>query len=381
MSVSLAPERSNTTAAAKVCTPPDAAAAPAKTAAKTAVKTGAPIDQVTLSSGASDTKSNPFPSVSEESATVTVDKWKSGKNDSVEGILRNQGYSLKEIYTKDENGKTLIDHVASVNNLKNPNVIQPGQSLTVPTREGSESLSSMDLEAGETQSSKVRNEQAGIQTDSTMSKDESGTSKLDIKVNNDNNRNTELSSQTTSEGRIDTTTRTTDGGTESNTVSMNQNGTAVSQERITAEKDGTEVHVKDIDGNVNMSVSADANTVRIKNPGSGAGDIDMELDISEESSDGRLENLGRKINDFLFGPGEQPEGGSVEGASDVRVTKDAQGRTVVTATVNGEEKVIVSTPGDTDDSFLERVGATLDDGASRVKKGAKGLINRVRNLF
>ena len=54
-------------------------------------------------------------------------------NDHIEGILLNQGYTVDEIYAPDENGQTLVDQVAGANELDDPNIIHPGQSLVVPT--------------------------------------------------------------------------------------------------------------------------------------------------------------------------------------------------------------------------------------------------------
>lgn len=68
--------------------------------------------------------------------TVTVEEWNAGTagtaDSSLETILRNRGFSLEEIYATNENGQTLIDEVAQVNGLEDPNLILTGQGLTVP---------------------------------------------------------------------------------------------------------------------------------------------------------------------------------------------------------------------------------------------------------
>ena len=53
-------------------------------------------------------------------------------NDHLEGILTNQGYTVEEIYTPDDQGRTLLDRVADANDLRDPNLINPGQNLVVP---------------------------------------------------------------------------------------------------------------------------------------------------------------------------------------------------------------------------------------------------------
>lgn len=363
------------------------AGATGQTAGADSVSSAAPAakDGVALSSetGKSE-KANPYAGVSENSSSVTVDGWKKGKNDSVEGILRNQGYSLKDIYTKDKDGKTLIDRVAETNGLKNPNVIHPGQNLQVPTREKSESLSSKDLKAGEEQTSQVNNKEAGVTTDSKMSRDGDGNNRLDVGVSNKENPNAGLSTTTTApaDGRIDSNSRVTESGTETNTVAMNGNGSAVTGEQIQAAQDSTSVTISDLDKNKNLGVEANEDTVNVTNPGNGkSGDVNSQVDISERSQDGFFENVGRSVNDFFFGAPEKQEGGSAQGASDVQVTRDAQGRATVTATVNGERKEIIQTAGDTDDSFMERVGSTVDGAASAVGNAASSAWDTVTGWF
>ena len=51
----------------------------------------------------------------------------------------NNGYSQDELYRKDANGTTLIDRMAEFNNLKDANLIQVGQEIRIPKREGSNS--------------------------------------------------------------------------------------------------------------------------------------------------------------------------------------------------------------------------------------------------
>lgn len=376
---------------ANVCPAPTSGEADNASAPEKAGKGGeaapakAAKDGVALSSESKEAgKTNPYEGVAENSSSVTVDGWKKGKNDSVEGILRNQGYSLKDIYNKDKDGKTLIDRVAETNGLKNPNVIHAGQSLQVPTREKSESLSSKDLKPGEEQSSQVQNKDAGVTADSTMSKDEKGNNQLDVGISNKENPDAGLSTTTTApaDGRIDSNSRVTEGGTETNTVAMNGNGSAVTGETITAGKDSTTVDIKDLDKTKNLGVQADNNNVAVTNPGSGkSGDVTTNVDISEQSTDGTMEKAGRWVNDTFFGSNEKAQNGSAQGASDVQVTRNDQGQVTVTGTVNGEKKEIIKTAGDTDDSFLERAGATLDNAGQAIGDAASSAWDTVSGWF
>ncbi|MFN8606812.1 MAG: hypothetical protein U0931_04730 [Vulcanimicrobiota bacterium] len=104
------------------------AARPTPAAAKTAAPARA--DQVHVNQDV-----NPYEGFSDDYASVTVDRWRKGPNDSIEHILRNQGYSSNDIYKKDRNGQSLIQRVAAANGLKDPNLIRPGQKgLKVPVK-------------------------------------------------------------------------------------------------------------------------------------------------------------------------------------------------------------------------------------------------------
>ena len=94
----------------------------------------APTDAVALSKEAK-SESHPYSSIAKSSAKVKVDKWGSGKNDCLEGILMNKGYTAEEIYSKGADGKSLLDRVVATNKLRNADLIQAGQSLIVPSKE------------------------------------------------------------------------------------------------------------------------------------------------------------------------------------------------------------------------------------------------------
>lgn len=68
-------------------------------------------------------------------ALVKVERWGTGRNDSLVSILRGQGYSTREIYGKDAHGVTLLERISQSNNLKNPNLLRQGQQIRVPSKE------------------------------------------------------------------------------------------------------------------------------------------------------------------------------------------------------------------------------------------------------
>jgi hypothetical protein len=89
-----------------------------------------PSDTVSLSGQAVSTLSG-----ESTGGCVTV---KSG--DSLSQLLLERGYSLEEMFQKDEQGQTLIDRTAAANKLRNPNLIFPGQELNIPSKENQAEL-------------------------------------------------------------------------------------------------------------------------------------------------------------------------------------------------------------------------------------------------
>lgn len=333
-------------------------------------KTG---DQVDLSKESKTDKANTdnkaeenaYAGVADKTSEVTVDPYKKGKNDTIEGILRNQGYSLQDIYNKGKDGKTLIDHVASVNKLKNPNVIQDGAKLKIPGRNDSESLSSMDLKPGQEQTSKVENPDKGVSTDNKMEKKDDGSSVATNKTHSEKAPNADLTvkNEVGKDGRIDTNSTVVPKGVETNTVAQNKDGSAVTQSKIEAQPDKTDVTIKDIDKRPNnLKVTADADNVSVVNPGSKkAGDVKTNVDISESSSDGAFENGARWVAEKFGYKSDTPAPVSANGVGQVNVSKDDQGRATVTTGTGKDQKTLLTTAGDTDDTWLERRGQDVDN--------------------
>lgn len=72
--------------------------------------------------------------LSAQSSRGPANRVKVQKGDSLSQMLVDRGYSLKELLAKDENGKTMLDKVAAQNGLRNPNLIYPGQDLSLPNK-------------------------------------------------------------------------------------------------------------------------------------------------------------------------------------------------------------------------------------------------------
>lgn len=330
---------------------------------QTETKATTPADKVELSKEAKTEEKKPYSGISTETSDVKADPWKKGKNDSLEGILRNQGYSLKEIYSKDKNGKTLIDAVQAENKLKNPNLIHPGQDLKVPRVPNSSSQSSMDLKPGEKQSQEVSNDDKGITNTSTMTKNADGTVTSTTSVNNSNNRdaNTSTTVNTPNGGRVDQSDRVTQDGTQSNTTAQDNKG-GVTTVQTNATSEGSNTEITNTDKKKDMQVSTDGNQVTTKN-----GEVTTSTDISEKSKDGFFERTGKGIAE-VFGYKDEltPCTTGSGNAEKVNVKDNGNGSSTVTETVNGKEKELVTTAGDNDDTLIERAGEKVDNFFSAV---------------
>lgn len=154
-------------------------ARPETVASASEVAAAAPSDAVAISSETGQAgQQNPYEGFSEHSVSMKPDAWTKdrapgegqvARNDHLEGMLRNQGYSLEDIYAKDENGQNLLQRVADANGLKNPNLITPDQSLTLPTRNAppADAETKADEVKGETVTTEAYNEGEGAKANAS----------------------------------------------------------------------------------------------------------------------------------------------------------------------------------------------------------------------
>lgn len=112
---------------------PAPVAGPVQTGAQPAVAPGEVVkapDQVQLKQPV-----NPYAGIADHAERVVVDRWGQGKNDSIERILRSQGYSTQEIYAKHGKKGNLLQQVATVNGLRDPNLVRSGgKGILVPAK-------------------------------------------------------------------------------------------------------------------------------------------------------------------------------------------------------------------------------------------------------
>lgn len=87
---------------------------------------------------------------------VTVDGWRQGPNDSLEAILKSQGFEEDEIYRENGDGDSLLKKVARANGLSSPDRIQAGGTLQVPN--SLEALEQMNIPEAPARTESARTE-------------------------------------------------------------------------------------------------------------------------------------------------------------------------------------------------------------------------------
>ncbi len=317
-----------------------------------------------------------YEGVAKSATSVTVDGWKKGKNDCLEHILKNQGYSLSEIYKKDESGKSLIDRVAATNSLKDPNVLRPGQELIIPSNLESgknEAASSKGKAPGTSESIQAgENNQNQVTVKNGVTRDgvHYSKTKTDHSVANSDARvRTRLEAGV--DGRVDSNVRSNgDGTTTAENVATSQSGTSVTQETITNAGNQVEVEYKDLDRVKNANARYEDGVLTFDNPDSdGSEGTRAEAKVGEQYSDGLFERSLGRLGDWALGRERSEPSLSMDNVASVKVDKSSDGAATITAKNANGELETVKTAGDSDDTLIEQAGEAIDDTFRAAGKG------------
>jgi len=339
----------------------------------TGTSDGVALSSETASAAESAAPENPYEGVAEGVTSVKVEPWspENTSKSTLDGILQSQGYTPEEIYGKGEDGKSLLDRVATTNNLENPNLIYPDQELQIPQKTVEEekdeaSISSDDVAAGESETTVVQNEEERMSARTTVSKDEDGAAEATVESRNHANPDANLTSEmeTPSGGKVASASQETDDGVESVTMGRNEDGSAVTVHDQAVTSEGSDLSITDEDENKNMIGAVVDEQLTVLNPGTTeeSGDVRSNVDLSESANDGAFENFGRGVAEF-FGVGgeEQQDPVTFEDASGVAVNRGNEGETSVLVDRGGEVEEVYSSAGDTDDSWVEQGGEAVDN--------------------
>lgn len=319
---------------------------------------------------------NPYSGVAEGVTSVKVGKWSpdNTSNSTLDGILKSQGYSSEEIYGKGADGKSLLDRVSAVNNLKDPNLIYPDQQLKIPTKEKAEgvgsapqsaSVSSSDLANGESSETMVRNEDNRLATNTSVEKGADGTTTALVESKNFENPDAGVTTgmMASPGGKVVSLSEETSQGVETVTMGKNADGSALTVQDQVSSKDGSDVTITDADDNKNLMGVVAGDQLVVGNPGTteGSGGVSSAVDLSESSNDGFFENAGRSVANFFGFQGETSAPAAFTGAEEVSVVRGSEGQSSVFTKTDGEVRNIYNTAGDTDDTWVERAGEGMDN--------------------
>ncbi len=317
------------------------------TGASPTVNSNQQVDTASVSSGG------------QTSTQVTVEPWGKGKNSSVEGILRNQGYSLQEIYAKDANGQTLIDRVASSNGLKNPNLIQPGQQLNIPSR-GRDGADAM--QPGDSQSAGIRNGNTTAGTSVRVAGD--GTVLGKMRTQNGTNRNagsnTEMS--VSPGGRVDSGVAVSRDGT---IVGGRMTGTSAdgsARDTVRTRNDGSGIVSEYTTEAGRTRTTVNGGVVTRETNGNEGQGVTVRDGRTEREREGFLERTFGRGFDWITGHRERADVNGESIGGEIRRYQDPRtGETIVTETQNGQTRVVGSSAGDSDDGIGQRMARAADE--------------------
>lgn len=337
----VSPSQSGSTRSAPVASPstaanraagtaarPSSTDRPSGTVASTAVDGYQPTQDVDENARAgtparADEKKSPKTGVSDDqNAKVKVDSWKQGRNDCLERVMQNQGYSLKEIYARGKDGKTLLQSMAERNGLKDANKIADGKVLNIPRK--ANTVSAEGLKPG--------------QTITREAQDASGSMAVTAQQNPDGSKSVQTDTQTVAPvsssltvqegGAVHGSVAKTEKGLESTVVGENAKGDARTQIQTLANEKGTATRISDTDSKKNLSGFVDQNGVYAVNNGTGGG---TEAGIAHGPKS-KLESAGAWIDQNLnpWGP-KQDAPKEFHGSSQVDHVKRPDGSVSVSA--------------------------------------------------
>lgn len=352
-------------------TPPvsgDKKAAPAKaapaTTAKTETKANPTADKTTVSKEAG-LKDDPRAKKLAEglgdaygSSAVKADTWKKGPNDTIEGMLKGKGFSLKDIYSKGADGKNMVDKVLGANNLKDAKKMRDGQEMIIPDLgKNGAGTATAGLKPGE----KTEQKEVGahkIQSE----KLEDGTNRSSVQTNNGTGVNVDSPGKSTAATRKDGDT------TKTQIVANDGQGKPSTQVDTTTQGNKDTVEAKTLNGGT-LTGTASQDGVKLKN-----GEVKVNTDLDERKRDGGVENFGSRVDKFLgLGPKGPSPTVDVKGK---QVTTTAEGNDI---TVSADGKPVAKFNQDADDGFFERTGAVVDKGVKYVGDAASAAGTAISN--
>ncbi len=285
-----------------------------------------------------------------KASTVKTDSWKKGPNDTIEGMLKGKGFSLKDIYTKGPNGQNMVDRVMGANGIKDARKIPDGKELLVPDLgDKGGGTATSGLKPGEKTPEKVIGDHK-IQSEKLPD----GTNQSGVETKNGSEVKVQSPGESTNATRV-----RDDGSTATQTLAKDSKGQVTTQVDTTTKGQKDEIQAKALKGSFEGQATPDG--VKLAN-----GEVKVDKDLDERKRDGFFENLGRSGAELLGFKGQPVAPVAVSGKQ-INTTADGNDINVV-----ADGKKVASFDQDADDTLVERGGEIIDNGVSYIaKKGGE----------
>lgn len=223
-------------------------------------------------------------------------KYTKGGEGTIEKELLKKGFTLKDIYTKDKQGRTLAEQVAQTNGVKDMKKIADGKELKLPQRPGAQGVSSGEVKPGEKKTVETVN--GANKAEQTIAKDKDG----GLNVN-----------QTTKAGgnEVSVDTKTGPGGTSTgstardgkevvnNNVTQSADNKAITETTQRTNNGDVQTQVRDADGVQNSTAQRTEDGLKVSNPDGGKGGVDTTIPLGPQGIGQRIANTVDRAAEYV----------------------------------------------------------------------------------
>ena len=232
---------------------------------------------------------------------VSTDEWRKGPNDTIEGMLKGKGFSLKDIYSKDKNGQSLVDKVMKANGIKDPRKIADGKELLIPHRgDDAAGVATSGKKPGETEKATVGEGDKKVKIEAGKTKDGTNTTKV-------SDKRIKAEGESPGDSTVTASKDPKTGDVKTETLQKDKSGQVVTQTNTTTGDDKSTADIKARKGK--LDGKADSGSVEVENRGT-----KQKLKFGD-GDDSKAEKFGAKVDGWLhrntFGVlGKETEGPS-----------------------------------------------------------------------
>lgn len=216
---------------------------------------------------------------------------------TIEKELLKKGFTMKEIYTKDKQGRTLADQVAQTNGIKDQKKIADGKELTLPQLKGAQGQSSADLKPGQEQAIQASNSNGDTTGKITQKKDSQDVTRTNLEMASQGNR-ANIPQQT--DGNATISIAPVGNGLREVSTQHSPNNEAIDTTVVQGENGRIGFDYKDIDGKRNTEATSGPGGVTLTNPdGQGRGN-QTTIPLGPQSGFQRIAQKGDELGGSLL---------------------------------------------------------------------------------